>query len=305
MSEGVVDKFAEVELGDVSSSSMDEEQHPSESEFEHVKDYSTEQVLRHPVSFFGQLVHVYSLKFMVLVFMAQFLLKGWWFLSFFFLFFFFFYKSTGVVYILSTKGMLPLMLALNVPVERAQIFGNAATSPWALKPMTGVLSDSVISFGRRKKYVMLVSSIVGVLGAVLLSAGVTVDLMIVFGMFLLSVQCSTMDLLTEAKYSEIMRSNPETSSAITVFVNGSQRFGYLIAFVSVGLISSGHARVLFGITIAICASVLVPIILNFLDEPVVPRNAGKQSGLLFLSVVLSFPSRYDRVYLVPGRLAKS
>jgi|JI10StandDraft_1071094.scaffolds.fasta_scaffold830121_1 uncharacterized membrane protein YciS (DUF1049 family) len=120
------------------------------------------------------------------------------------------------------------MLALNVQAERAQIYGNAIRSPWALKPLTGVFSDSVLTFGYRKKYVMLVSTLLGTLGAVLLSFGLSVEMIVVFGMFLLSLQTSNMDLLTEAKYSEIMKENPSTSSEISVFVNGSQRFGYAV-----------------------------------------------------------------------------
>jgi hypothetical protein len=186
------------------------------------------------------------------------------------------------------------MLALNVPVERAQIYGNAATSPWALKPMVGVFSDTVVLGGRRKKFVLVFVTICGVVGAVVLSIGISVELVVVFGMFLLSLQSSSADLLTvftknyskkksnfiiilfkEAKYSEIMRTSPSSSSAITVFVNGSQRFGYVVAFVAVGpLLASGYFRLLFLLTVGCCTLMLVPVLLNFLPEPLVARTAG-------------------------------
>lgn len=46
-----------------------------------------------------------------------------------------------------------------------------------------------------------------------------------------------------------MRSNPETSSGISVFANGAQRLGYVVAFLSVGpLLAAGMFRLLFGVT---------------------------------------------------------
>lgn len=120
------------------------------------------------------------------------------------------------------------MLSLGVQVERAQVYGNAVRSPWALKPMVGVFSDSVLTFGYHKKYVMLVATVLGTLGAVVLSFGVSVELIVVFGMFLLSLQASVLDLLTEAKYSEVMKEHPSTSSSISVFANGAQRLGYVV-----------------------------------------------------------------------------
>lgn len=125
----------------------------------------------------------------------------------------------------------------------------------------------------------------------LLSFGLSVELIVVFGMCLLSLQSSIMDLLTEAKYSEIMRENPSTSSAVSVFANGSQRFGYLVsktgelvfasnssekvAFVAVGgLLAASFFRLLFVATSVVCGSLFVPILFNFLPEALIIRTQG-------------------------------
>ncbi len=224
--------------------------------------------------YFSTLSHVYTGRFLALLLMVQVLLKGF-------------------VYIVVGKGMFPIMRALNVEAERTQVYSNAATSPWAIKPVIGVLSDVFILGGRRKKYAMLLATVAGCLGAVMLCFGISNELVVTMGMIALrfarplfswndgslfsppSFQASTCDLLSEAKYSEVVRDNPTTASGITVFVNGAQRTGYVLAFLAVGpLLATGNFLILFVLTALCCFSVFVPILMNFLPETVEQRVAA-------------------------------
>jgi hypothetical protein len=121
---------------------------------------------RSVAGYFQELTRVYTGRFLALLTLVQLLLKGF-------------------VYITVGKGMFPIMRALNVEAERTQVYSNAATSPWAIKPLVGVLSDVLVIGGRRKKYFLLLATVVGCAGAILLCFGVSKELVVTFGMFMM------------------------------------------------------------------------------------------------------------------------
>jgi len=84
-----------------------------------------------------------------------------------------------------------------------QVYMSVATSPWALKPLIGLLSDSCPVYGYCKMPYILATSVLGFCGvAVLGFTGPDLSLrMVVLCLFLAFLMVATADLLVEAKQS--------------------------------------------------------------------------------------------------------
>ena len=99
-------------------------------------------------------------------------------------------------------------------------------SPFALKPFIGVASDLFIIRGYNKRYLALLSILIGLVGCSTLlvlfhsgSAAAAVDAgpesvrhladFIVVCFFMMNLEGATLDVLGEGKYSEIMSLHPE------------------------------------------------------------------------------------------------
>lgn len=119
-----------------------------------------------------------------------------------------------------------------VPGPQMQIYRGVTQLPWAMKPMIGLLSDAVPIFGYNKSpYILLVA----VLGAAAMTCigsvprdrlGIT---SLVLCIFLIQLQLSTTDLLTEAKYAEKMQTKPKEGPALMSFVWFGLQVGGLVA----------------------------------------------------------------------------
>merc|ERR1719201_2670259 len=84
-----------------------------------------------------------------------------------------------------------------------QVYSSVASSAWALKPIVGMASDLVPILGRRKAPYVIITSIVGVICTAIVgfSTKETMGILgIVVCLFGMSLQASTCDLLSEAKY---------------------------------------------------------------------------------------------------------
>jgi hypothetical protein len=219
--------------------------------------------INYVLSYFVSLKHVYSSRFLFLLILIQGLQKGY-------------------NYVLVDRWMFPLFQNLNVEAARYQVFNAFAMSPWSLKPLLGVISDLLFIFGTSKKFMLLFATVLGSGGSIVLYFGIVGDsaYIITGGMFLLSLLSSTSDLLSESKYSEKLRDNPESGSAVIVFVNYLQRLGYVAGFLSIGpMIEAKVYLVLCGIVALNCMSTFVPVLLNFLPEPVVEKDPTHHRGL--------------------------
>ena len=198
-------------------------------------------------SYFRELERVFGPRFLLLLFLVQFCIKG-------------------VVYQVVQRGMFPLMKALNLEAAVVQIYANVAMSPWALKPVLGIASDLLMIRQRSKKYWMLGAIAVGALGATSMSISVSSAGLILVGMTALSFLGSLSDLLTEAKYSELLRENPLSGSRVVVFANGSQRVGYGVACALMIMFGFGIYLPVFLVILVCVLSILLPTIYNFLPE---------------------------------------
>lgn len=140
-----------------------------------------------------------------------------------------------------------------VPGPQMQIYRGVTQLPWAMKPMIGLLSDAVPIFGYNKSpYIILVA----VLGT---AAMTTIGLVprdsltitsLVLCLFMIQLQLSTTDLLTEAKYAEKMQMKPKEGPALMSYVWFGLQMGGLCAT----LLTLGALMGVFVIMSSICVT---------------------------------------------------
>ena len=167
------------------------------------------------IAYKDRLFRVFGSRFLGLLFITQCLLKG-------------------IAMAIATDGMLPLFKSMGIEATQLQILGALSMSPWTIKPLFGILSDLVAIDGYHKRYWMILSGLVGVVGASLLVVEIRVAIALTFFLFMVHSEISICDLLTEGKYAELMRENPETGSDIVTLANGFQQFGAVIAMCFIG-----------------------------------------------------------------------
>ena len=159
-------------------------------------------------------------------------------------------------------------------------------SPWSMKPFIGVFSDLVPIGGYNKKYIAVYSILIGLLGCAILlgvyhtsddpaqvakeegSDAVTyfADIVVVSFTFI-SFEASTLDILAEGKYSELMRINPQSGSSIISFKFMWALLGAMITTSCVGPLSdAGYFHVLFWMALALSVTPLYPTIAGWIPE---------------------------------------
>lgn len=204
-------------------------------------------------------VDIYGVKFIIFLIIIQFLGRG---------------IYCALIYCI----MLPLFKYFQINGLKYQILSTVALLSWAFKPLTGYISDNFIIFNYRKKYVMVIANICGIIGSII-SIVILVDdyaelnftlhsiNFIVIGVFLMHFQISTNDLMLESKYTEIMREHPHTNVLIQSFANALHQFGYIIAIIIVGILSDDNNFIpIMAITLPLSVLPLIFILLNWLPE---------------------------------------
>jgi folate/biopterin transporter len=197
------------------------------------------------------LVDHFGYKFLVMLFASQHLLKG--FLGSF--------LGSASQFLFSSYG---------VAGPRMQIFGGVVGLPWAMKPVIGLISDAMPIKGYRKSPYMILTAIVGVVACsvvgVIPQAHIGVEF-VVMCLFLMQLQFSTCDLLTEATYAEKMQSSPEYGPDLMTFVWFGLQLAGLFATVLIGPIIHHYGPKLpYIIAVVPMAFVLIPIAKNYMEE---------------------------------------
>lgn len=160
--------------------------------------------------------------------------------------------------------------AYHVPAPQMQIYTGVTQLPWALKPIIGLLSDVFPIRGLHKGPYMLASSFLG--AAAFVSAGLLPSSVLgisgfVACLFMISLQTSTCDLLSEAKYAEKMQEHPEHGPAVLTYVWFGMNFGGLVATLLSGLAIKQLGPETVLLVAALPASaVLIPVLLGYLEE---------------------------------------
>jgi MFS family permease len=165
------------------------------------------------LAYFRLMIRVFGWKFVAMVFVSQFVLKG------------FLMK-------LSMSIALPLFQReLLVPAERMQVMMTVVFLAWAVKPLIGVLSDIITINGWRKSPWMWLGVVLGVFGSafMFLAHHNQSAWGICFCMFLMQTQIAMTDLMVESVWSATMQANPKDTGSSIVSLGK--------AFVELGSIS--------------------------------------------------------------------
>mmetsp|Transcript_141961 Transcript_141961/g.441377 ORF Transcript_141961/g.441377 Transcript_141961/m.441377 type:complete len:550 (-) Transcript_141961:70-1719(-) len=157
----------------------------------------------------------------------------------------------------------------SVPATRIQIYSGITTVPWALKPVIGLISDIFPIGGYSKAPYMAGVSVLGTVSMGLVgftSAGSLPVTVLVACFFCVSLQMSTNDLLTEAKYAEKIREVPAIGSNILTYVwFGMTGFG-LAGTLLAGVMAKGDPQMTFGISVFVSVLIFVPLLLGYMQE---------------------------------------
>jgi len=112
----------------------------------------------------------------------------------------------------------------------------------------------------------------------------------------MSLQASTCDLLTEAKYSEHLAVKPEFGPDLLTYIWGGISLGNIIAICMVGtLIQTLGPRSVFLVCLAPASAILYPTLMNYFEEKPVSRaeqdrfrmRFWKQKEVVYLVVLMS------------------
>ncbi|MCJ7638249.1 MAG: folate/biopterin family MFS transporter, partial [Nitrososphaeraceae archaeon] len=202
---------------------------------------------------FRQLKEIYGIKFLIYLVIIQLFGKG-------------------LLYGLVGSLVLPIYKLIGVDGLNYQLYATIAEIPWSLKPIFGVLSDLFIIGGYNKRYWVLFGNFIGSLFALILAIFFQTKnpILICFCFFAIELQVALQDLMTEAKYAEIMRKHPESGSSIVSFVNGLNSLGTFISVIIVGILADQQSYVTYTILFYVCFGItlfpILPTILGWLPE---------------------------------------
>ena len=160
--------------------------------------------------------------------------------------------------------------AYRVAGPQMQVYRGVTHLPWAMKPMIGLLSDTMPICGYNKAPYILLVAILGSAATACVGSVPQSQLTItslVFCLFLVQLQLSTTDLLTEAKYAEKMQTKPKEGPALMSFVWFGLQCGGLVAMLMVGPIMSHFGPKLPFLVVLVPSSIIVvPLMKGYLQE---------------------------------------
>mmetsp|Transcript_96743 Transcript_96743/g.282833 ORF Transcript_96743/g.282833 Transcript_96743/m.282833 type:complete len:565 (-) Transcript_96743:107-1801(-) len=166
-----------------------------------------------------------------------------------------------------------LLGAQHIPAARLQaLISVGATAPWVLKPLIGFLSDTVPILGYRKKYYMVIMTVLAM--AAVSSLGLhwaVTPWMIVVCLFFASMQVAGSTLLVEARLSQVAKQQAELGPEIVTVKETCMNSGIIMSAMLVGpLISYAGPRAPYVLALPLVASMLVIPMNNWLQEQRLP-----------------------------------
>jgi len=157
-----------------------------------------------------------------------------------------------------------------VPAPQVQIFGCVTGLPWILKPIIGLLSDTMPVMGYKKAPYMMLTSVVCAMAC--LAVGLvprdtlTITLLIVC-LVAVNMQFSACDLLSEAKYAEKIRSSPTRGPSLLTFVWFGMQVGGLLATLLAGpTIHVAGPKIPYLVAAVPALLVTLPVAMGYLEE---------------------------------------
>lgn len=170
------------------------------------------------------------------------------------------------------SAQLPYFKSIGITGQKFQSFTIVSSTPWAMKAVIGIVSDSLPIMGWHKRPYIIGSSVLGV-GALLVLAIVQMSEATAPAaamlLMLVSLQLATVDLLTEGTYAGLMRGMPETGADVVTFVWGLYMVGSFVGSAVAGPISDHfNPKVIFFVCLPLALQVLP--MSSFLPETRLP-----------------------------------
>ena len=189
----------------------------------------------------------------------------------------------GGVSALVMSVSLPLFKEMGIDASKQQLYSTMTLSPFALKPLIGVTSDLFPIKGYHKRYLALLSILIGLIGCSTLIAlyhnrnakdaaqdpeqAHRLSDLLVLCFFCMNVTAANLDILGEGKYSEIMRKHPESGSSVVTFKFACSLLGSIVTNSYVGpLTDGGHFHIIFCIALGLLATPFYPTLKGWLPE---------------------------------------
>lgn len=149
-----------------------------------------------------------------------------------------------------------------------QIYKNIALTPWALKSIIGILSDTVSIGGYHKIPYIFVSIMIAALASLTLAGSWPVDpVTATILLFLMYMACAVTDLLTEARYSECINKHPRHGPNISSFVWMGIFIGTIVSTIPIGiLLEYVEPHWLYFIPVIPMILILYPVYQNWLGD---------------------------------------
>ncbi len=199
-------------------------------------------------NYYIRLRDAFTLKFIILLFITQCFVKG-------------------IVFVVFVQGVFPLLKDMGIGASEIQLYGALSLSPWVVKPLFGVISDIVAIGGYHKRYMMLGSIVIGIVGAVMMVVEIRVVSIIVIFLAMIHFEIAVVDLLIEGQYAEMMRKAPHCGSDIVTLSNGFQQLGFVIGLSFMGPLADLRLfRVSNIIALVLCTAPIIPLLFGFLPE---------------------------------------
>lgn len=235
-----------------------------------------------PFAWLRMLKGVFGYKLLMMLFCSQHILKG----------FVMAYAATAADFLFRTYELQGPQL---------QIYKAIMGLPWALKPIIGVVSDTLPIMGYKKApYIMIVTvfAMVG-FGYVALSPDKSPLPAILCGLICGTLQSSLVDLLTEAKYSEQMRAHTAFGPDLVTFVWSGVTMGGLVATSTVGFLLQygGGPKTVYAVCAIASSIIFIPTSLGYLEEDKMTvaqasahtaKMIRRQPEIIFLAVLMAF-----------------
>ncbi len=137
--------------------------------------------------------------------------------------------------------ILLLLSSFKLPATRMQILETVAYSPWQLKPLMGILSDSIYVGGYNKMPPIVLTSLIGLFSAIIIAGFYPMSqLLFIALVFFILLPIATSDLLLEARYVEKTKGNPASRPTLYTFIRFCSSLCQLASIVVVGLLIAYH-----------------------------------------------------------------
>lgn len=205
----------------------------------------------------------------------------------------------GIVNALTGRVLLSYMKLLNQEASAYQRIDALGASIWSCKGVLCALSDCAPLGGYDKRYYMVISTILGSTGLLLLFclpvAFAQKSIWLVgFAVVLVCIEIATLEVMCVGKYSEIMIQKAEVKADLVSFSFACASFGNLIGCSLAGPIADSQGpRIVYLVALPFAVQPLLPLLLGFLPEKKrtwrwrVNKQMHSHKGILAMMLIIT------------------